>query len=246
MAYKNIDTIIINTSCNLFMEKGYKNVSVNEICSACSITKPTLYYHFKSKEDILYEYFRSLIQNSINLIIDLEKHNIISGSSSAPVSDDKNTDVINSDNSDAANSNITNSNITNSNTAVSDISNSDALNENEEASMYYNGKKLVTEAFNLLFSIITAKGYDMTQSFISACICDISKALYFPAAISDAITEYIKIGQKDGSILNTSKADELFTSFYHAFVGYIVYWCQHNGLTDEENTLTNAILPLFN
>lgn len=53
MAYKNIDSIIINTSCNLFMEKGYSNVSVNEICSACSITKPTLYYHFKSKEDIL-------------------------------------------------------------------------------------------------------------------------------------------------------------------------------------------------
>ena len=223
------------------MEKGYKNVSVNEICSACSITKPTLYYHFKSKEDILYEYFRSLIKNSVNMIIDLKKHNIISGSSSAPVSDDIDTDVINSDNSDAANSNVTNSDA-----AGSDISNSDALDENGEATMYYNGKKLVTEGFNLLFSVITSKGYDMTQSFISACICDISKALYFPAAISDAITEYIEIGQKDGSILNTSKADELFSSFCHAFVGYIVYWCQHNGLTDEESTLANAILPLFN
>ena len=190
MAYKNIDNIIINTSCNLFMEKGYSNVSVNEICSACSITKPTLYYHFKSKEDILYEYFRSLINNSSDMITELK---------------------------------------------ISDI-NSDK----------HNGKALVTEAFNILFSVFTSKGYDMTQAFVSGCVCDISKAIYFPDDISDTITEYISLGQNDGSILNVSSPKELYASLCHTFVGYIIFWCQHNGLTDEKNTLTNALLPLFN
>lgn len=212
MAYKNIESIIINTSCNLFMEKGYSNVSVNEICSACSITKPTLYYHFKSKEDILYEYFRTLIENSANQIIELKSYNVNSDSLSVNATDDIN---------------------------------SEKLNEHKPASLYYDGKNLVIEAFNMLFSVFTSKGYDMTQAFISACVCDISKALYFPDSISDTITDYIVIGQKDGSILNNSKPDKLFETFCHAFVGYIVYWCQHNGLVDENNTLKEAILPLF-
>lgn len=212
MAYKNIDNIIINTSCKLFMEKGYNNVSVNEICSACSITKPTLYYHFKSKEDILYEYFRSLINNSANMIIELKKHNINSDTLPAAVSDDIN------------------------------LKNN---NENKHTSINYDGRTLVTEAFNILFSVFTSKGYDMTQAFISACVCDISKALYFTDSISNAITDYITIGQKDGSILNNSKPDQLFAAFCHAFVGYIVYWCQHNGLVDGNNSLKEAILPLF-
>lgn len=211
MAYKNIDNIIINTACNLFMENGYNNVSVNEICSACSITKPTLYYHFKSKEDILYKYFHALIESSANMVIELKNNSI--NSAGLPVS-------------------------------VSDDTASEKLNDKN--SIYYNGKRLVIEAFNILFSVFTSKGYDMTQAFISACVCDISKALYFPDSISCAITEYIGIGQRDGSILNNSKTNELFDTFCHAFVGYIVYWCQHNGLIDGNNTLKEAILPLFN
>lgn len=194
MAYKNIDSIIINTSCNLFMEKGYSNVSVNEICSACSITKPTLYYHFKSKEDILYGYFRTLIINSVNMICELKNHN---------------------------------------------------SNEHETPSLNYNGRLLVTEAFNILFSVLTSKGYDMTQAFVSACICDISKAVSFPDSISNAITDYIVIGQKDGSIINSSNPNELYFSFCNTFVGYLVYWCQSNGHIDENNTIKRALSPLF-
>lgn len=211
MAYKNIDSIIINTSCNLFIEKGYGNVSVNEICSACSITKPTLYYHFKSKEDILYEYFRTLIINSVNMVCELKNNNIRSENLSEIASgDDK-----------------------------------DNSNEHKTPSLNYNGKTLVLEAFNILFSVLTSKGYDMTQAFVSACICDISKAVSFPDSISNAITDYIILGQKDGSIINSSNPNELYFSFCNIFVGYLVYWCQSNGHIDENNTIKRALSPLF-
>ena len=212
MAYKNIDSIIINTSCNLFIEKGYSNVSVNEICSACSITKPTLYYHFKSKEDILYEYFRTLIINSVNMISELKNHNISSDHLSGIASADTNTEN---------------------------------SNKHETASLNYDGRTLVIEAFNILFSVFTSKGYDITQAFVSACICDISKAVYFPEGISDAITDYITIGQKDGSIINSSNPDELYFSFCNTFIGYLVYWCQSNGHMDENITINKVLSPLF-
>ena len=64
MAYKNIRTIIINTSMNLFKENGYKNVSIDKICNNCSITKPTFYYHFKSKEEIVPAYFDNIISST--------------------------------------------------------------------------------------------------------------------------------------------------------------------------------------
>jgi len=37
----------------LFAEKGYASLGVATIASKCGITKPTLYYYFKNKEDIL-------------------------------------------------------------------------------------------------------------------------------------------------------------------------------------------------
>lgn len=214
MAYKNIDNIIINTSCNLFIEKGYRNVSVNEICSACSITKPTLYYHFKSKEDILYEYFRTLVINSVSMISELKNHDISSDNLSE--TDSSGTDT-----------------------------NTNKTNENKAHSLRYDGRTLVIEAFNILFSVLTSKGYDITQAFVSSCICDISKAVSFPDGISDKITEYIILGQKDGSIINLSNPNELYFSFCNTFVGYLVYWCQSNGHIDENNTIKTALLPLF-
>ena len=44
---------ILETARKVFMEKGYKNVSIVDICKAANITKPTFYYYYDSKEDIL-------------------------------------------------------------------------------------------------------------------------------------------------------------------------------------------------
>ena len=36
---------IFETAGKLFKEKGYENVTINNICEACGITKTTFYYH---------------------------------------------------------------------------------------------------------------------------------------------------------------------------------------------------------
>lgn len=44
---------ILNCAIHLFYSKGYDAVSVQEIVDAAGITKPTLYYYFKSKYGLL-------------------------------------------------------------------------------------------------------------------------------------------------------------------------------------------------
>ncbi|MGG3804237.1 TetR/AcrR family transcriptional regulator [Metabacillus fastidiosus] len=39
-------SLIIEIATNLFQQKGYKSVGVNEILKACNITKGALYHHF--------------------------------------------------------------------------------------------------------------------------------------------------------------------------------------------------------
>lgn len=43
-------TTILLRARALFEQKGYAAVAVREICEACGVTKPTLYYHFADKE----------------------------------------------------------------------------------------------------------------------------------------------------------------------------------------------------
>jgi AcrR family transcriptional regulator len=43
---------IIGTARQLFMQRGYRAVSISDIVSAAEITKPTLYYHFADKEEL--------------------------------------------------------------------------------------------------------------------------------------------------------------------------------------------------
>jgi TetR/AcrR family transcriptional regulator len=46
---------ILQDGWELFQQKGYRGVSVDEICQRCGITKPTLYYYFKDKENLFVE-----------------------------------------------------------------------------------------------------------------------------------------------------------------------------------------------
>ena len=41
--YKDVKKNIISISYNLFKEKGYDNVTINDICDKCNITKTTFY-----------------------------------------------------------------------------------------------------------------------------------------------------------------------------------------------------------
>lgn len=50
---------IIDIAINLFTERGYENVSIKDICSKLNFGRSTFYYHFKTKEQILSEYYNS-------------------------------------------------------------------------------------------------------------------------------------------------------------------------------------------
>lgn len=47
--------LILDTSAVLFNEKGYDRTSLDDIAKELSVTKPSLYYYFSNKEDILLE-----------------------------------------------------------------------------------------------------------------------------------------------------------------------------------------------
>jgi AcrR family transcriptional regulator len=44
---------ILRTSAHLFVERGFATTSMGDIAKASNISKPGLYYHFKSKQDLL-------------------------------------------------------------------------------------------------------------------------------------------------------------------------------------------------
>lgn len=67
---------IIETANKLFLKNGYENVTVIDICKACNISKTTFYYHIKSKEDLILNFYDSLTHNiSHHLISILEMDN---------------------------------------------------------------------------------------------------------------------------------------------------------------------------
>ena len=71
---------IIECSLNLFCRKGYESVGVQEICNAAGVSKPTLYYYFKSKYGLLealleekYAEFGKRIEEAASIQGDVEK-----------------------------------------------------------------------------------------------------------------------------------------------------------------------------
>jgi len=46
---------IVDVAIQLFTERGFSNVSTNHIASAMGISPGNLYYHFRNKEDILWQ-----------------------------------------------------------------------------------------------------------------------------------------------------------------------------------------------
>ena len=65
--------IILEESRKLFFQKGYRNVTVDEIASAVSISKKTIYKHFKSKKEILektFDLYKDNITKDINQILE--------------------------------------------------------------------------------------------------------------------------------------------------------------------------------
>ena len=56
---------IVRIAFALFLEKGYKEVTIRNIMEACNLSKGAIYHHFKSKEEI---YFATLEAHYFNLL----------------------------------------------------------------------------------------------------------------------------------------------------------------------------------
>jgi AcrR family transcriptional regulator len=50
---------VILAAARAFREHGYHNTSLEDVASALNVTKPTIYYYVANKEEILFECFRS-------------------------------------------------------------------------------------------------------------------------------------------------------------------------------------------
>ena len=62
---------LLREAADLFSRKGYAATSVGEIVAAAGVTKPVLYYHFKSKENLYHtlmeeslEHFRAAVETA--------------------------------------------------------------------------------------------------------------------------------------------------------------------------------------
>jgi TetR/AcrR family transcriptional regulator len=66
---------LMETATDLFAEKGYAGTSVREIVGSAGVSKPVLYYYFKSKEGLFYailEWAADVQQRVLNEIVATE------------------------------------------------------------------------------------------------------------------------------------------------------------------------------
>ncbi|MFD3948244.1 TetR/AcrR family transcriptional regulator [Streptomyces sp. NPDC058579] len=68
MARGNTRQRIQDVALELFAEQGYEKTSLREIAERLDVTKAALYYHFKTKEDILIGLFQDLTRPMDELI----------------------------------------------------------------------------------------------------------------------------------------------------------------------------------
>lgn len=66
---KNTIDRIVNQAMKLFLEKGYHGTSIDDITQAARLTKGALYWHFKSKEDLLERIIKEFKKRSLEGMI---------------------------------------------------------------------------------------------------------------------------------------------------------------------------------
>jgi len=61
---------VLRTAAALFRSKGVENTALSDVADALNISKPTIYYYFRSKDDVLL----ALIEEAVAQFADAEAH----------------------------------------------------------------------------------------------------------------------------------------------------------------------------
>ena len=64
--------MVINTARNLFSEKGYKKVTMDEIAKKSKVTKKSIYTYFKDKDDLIKYFLLEKISNIKKIIAEIQ------------------------------------------------------------------------------------------------------------------------------------------------------------------------------
>lgn len=62
---------IMNKAYDLFINNGYNNVSVNDICKEMDISKTTFYYYLNSKDDIIRDFYNTVSDEVMDKFVDI-------------------------------------------------------------------------------------------------------------------------------------------------------------------------------
>lgn len=65
MMNKLTKEVIRDKAINLILDRGYNNVTINDICDACNITKPTFYKYVGSKDELILDLYDITISHLI-------------------------------------------------------------------------------------------------------------------------------------------------------------------------------------
>ena len=71
---KGARTTILNAAMELFALNGYAASSIREICRTAGVTKPVLYYHFRSKEHLYQELMLDIFNQTRKNLLKLSKY----------------------------------------------------------------------------------------------------------------------------------------------------------------------------
>lgn len=64
-------SVLFEKAMELFRKKGYENVTIQQICNECSLTRNAFYYYFDSKEELLSSYFDNIPTFTQTLLADV-------------------------------------------------------------------------------------------------------------------------------------------------------------------------------
>ncbi len=78
---------ILRQAAKVFLEQGYDATSMNQIAERCQITKPGLYYHFKSKQELLF--------SVMSVALDVLEKNTLAATLAATGNEDRLRRIIN-------------------------------------------------------------------------------------------------------------------------------------------------------